>query len=236
MQIEVDYLESETWIEQDMRERFRWLRDNDPVYWSEKDEIWIITKYADVAYCSKRQDLFTSAEGVLPGLPVKLGLIDEAEPRHAQLRGLINKAFTPRMVAKLEGRFREIAKEAIDAVESKGECEFVKAISVPLPLRLIAHMMGVRPQDYDSFHRWSDHMIGAEGRLDDVETVTQASQAYAEYASYISAVIEDRRQNPRRPARASRPGTGRNPPAPDRPWPRSGCAPGRRAGSAAGPR
>jgi cytochrome P450 family 142 subfamily A polypeptide 1 len=85
----------------------------------------------------------------------------------------------------------------IDAVASKGECDFVEAISVPLPLRLIAHMMGVRPEDYDTFHRWSDHMIGAEGRLDDPEAVAKAGQAYAEYATYISQVIEDRRQNPR---------------------------------------
>jgi cholest-4-en-3-one 26-monooxygenase len=68
---------------------------------------------------------------------------------------------------------------------------------VPLPLRLIAHMTGGRPEDYDTFHRWSDHTIGAEGRLDDVEAVTKAGRAYAEYANYISRVIEDRRQNPR---------------------------------------
>ena len=197
MKIDVNYLESKTWVEQDMRERFRWLRENDPVYWSEQAEVWVITKYADVAYCSKHQELFTSAEGVLAGNPIKLGLIDEGEPRHAQLRGLINKGFTPRMVAKLEEPFREIVKDAIDAVASKGECDFVEAISVPVPLRLIAFMMGVQPDDYDTFHRWSDHMIGAEGRLDDPEVVAKAGQAYAEYANYISQVIEDRRQNPR---------------------------------------
>ena len=197
MKIDVNYLDSNTWVERDMRERFRWLRENDPVYWSEKDEIWVITKYADVEYCSKHQELFTSADGILAGNPVKLGLIDEGEPRHQQLRGLINKGFTPRMVAKLEAPFRKIAKDAIDAVASKGECDFVEAIAVPLPLRLIAHMMGVRPGDYDDFHRWSDHMIGAEGRLDEPEVVAQAAQAYAEYATYISKVIEDRRQNPR---------------------------------------
>ena len=197
MKIDVSYLESNTWVEQDMRERFRWLRENDPVYWSEMDKVWVITKYADVAYCSKHQELFTSAEGVLAGNPLKLGLIDEGEPRHAQLRGLINRGFTPRMVAKLEEPFREIVKDAIDAVASKGECDFVEAISVPVPLRLIAFMMGVRPEDYDSFHRWSDHMIGAEGRLDDAEAVARAGRAYAEYATYISQVIEDRRRNPR---------------------------------------
>jgi cytochrome P450 family 142 subfamily A polypeptide 1 len=197
MNVDVPYLASETWIESDMRERFRWLRNNDPVHWSEKDQIWIVTRFEDVAYCSKHQELFTSAEGVLEGLPVKLGLIDEAEPRHTQLRGLINKGFTPRMVSKLEERFREITTEVIDAVASQGECDFVEAISVPLPLRLIAHMMGVRPEDYDDFHRWSDHMIAAEGRLDDVEAVTKAATAFGEYAVYISGVIEDRRQHPR---------------------------------------
>ncbi|MEN8181439.1 MAG: cytochrome P450 [Myxococcota bacterium] len=197
MKIDVNYLDSKSWVEQDMRERFCWMRENDPVYWSENDEVWLITKYADVVYCSKHQELFTSAEGVLAGNPIKLGLIDEGEPRHGRLRGLINRGFTPRMVARLEEHFRGIVKEAIDAVASKGECDFVEAISVPLPLRLIALMMGVQPKDYDTFHRWSDHMIGAEGRLDDPEVVARAGQAYAEYATYISGVIEDRRQNPR---------------------------------------
>jgi cytochrome P450 family 142 subfamily A polypeptide 1 len=196
MKVDVNYLDSNTWVEQDMRERFRWLRENDPVYWSDQSDIWVITKYADVAYCSRHQEFFTSAEGVLAGNPFKLGLIDEGEPRHTQLRGLINKGFTPRMVAKLEDAFREITTEAIDAVASKGECDFVAAIAVPLPLRLIASMMGVRPEDYDTFHRWSDHMIGAEGRFDDPEAVAKAGQAYVEYATYISQVIEDRRRNP----------------------------------------
>ncbi len=147
MDVEVEYLESKNWDELEMRERFRWLRENDPVFWSEKDQLWVITKYEDVVFCSKNQDLFTSAEGVLPGSPGKLGLIDEGEPRHAKLRGLINRGFTPRMVAKLEERFREITKDCIDEVASKGECDFVEAISVPLPLRLIAHMMGIKPED-----------------------------------------------------------------------------------------
>ncbi|MBW2419266.1 MAG: cytochrome P450 [Deltaproteobacteria bacterium] len=196
MDIDVEYLHSKNWDEEAMRERFRWLRENDPVHWSEKDQLWIVTRYADIAYCSKHQELFTSAEGVLAGNPVKLGLIDEGEPRHTQLRGLINKGFTPRMVTKLEERFREITGDAIDAVASKGECDFVEAISVPLPLRLIAHMMGVRPEDYDTFHRWSDHMIGAYGRFDDIEATTNAGLAYGEYAAYITGVIEDRRANP----------------------------------------
>lgn len=197
MNVEVDYLESKNWGELEMRERFTWLRENDPVFWSEKDQFWVITKYEDVVFCSKNQDLFTSAEGVLAGSTGKLGLIDEGEPRHAKLRGLINRGFTPRMVGKLEEHFRQITKDCIDAVAKKGECDIVEALSVPLPLRLIAFMMGIKPEDYDRFHRWSDHMINAYGRFDDPEVTAKAGLAYVEYSSYISEVIADRRANPK---------------------------------------
>ena len=70
----------------------------------------------DVAYVSKGQELFTSEHGVRPGNPAKFGLIDEGEPRHAQLRKLVNRGFTPRMVKKLESVFRDLTSEAIDAV------------------------------------------------------------------------------------------------------------------------
>jgi cytochrome P450 family 142 subfamily A polypeptide 1 len=196
MDVDVAYLASESWDEQLMRARFRWLRENDPVRWSEKDGLWLVTKFEDVAWCSKHQELFTSAHGVRPGNATKLGLIDEEEPRHGQLRSLINRGFTPRMVKKLETVFRKITTEAIDRVAQKGECEFVEDIAVPLPLRLIAAMMGIREQDYDRFHHWSDAMIAAEGNMTDPEVIGRASAAYLEYDAYVTEIIEDRRRRP----------------------------------------
>ena len=134
MDVDVSFLDAENWNEQAMRERMRWLRQHDPVHWSEKDGVWLVTRYEDVVHVSKHQELFTSARGVRPGTDVKIGLIDEGEPRHGQLRGLINKGFTPRMVKKLEVTFRELTKRAIDAVTNDGQCDFVQSISVPLPL------------------------------------------------------------------------------------------------------
>ena len=103
-----------------MPERLRWLRENDPVHWSEKDDLWLVTQFDDVAYVSKHQELFTSAHGVRPGNATKIGLIDEGEPRHTELRNLINRGFTPRMVKKLETAFRAIVTESIDAVAAPG--------------------------------------------------------------------------------------------------------------------
>jgi cytochrome P450 family 142 subfamily A polypeptide 1 len=134
---------------------------------------------------------------VRPNNAVKLGLIDEDEPRHTQLRALINKGFTPRMVKELETVFRRLTTRAIDAIAARGECDFVKSISVPLPLWLIAAMIGIREEDYDRFHAWSDTMVAADGNYDKPEVVARAGRAYVEYAGYVTEIIEDRRRNPR---------------------------------------
>jgi cytochrome P450 family 142 subfamily A polypeptide 1 len=175
----------------------RWLRENDPVHWSEKSGLWIISKFADVAYVSKNPQIFCSGQGVRPSTPAKLSLIDEDEPRHTLLRKLINKGFTPRMVKKLEAPFREIVTEAIDAVAKRGECDFVDAISVPLPLLLIAEMIGIHKEDRKRFHHWSDAMIAGDGNLHNPEIMQAAANAFKEYAEYATKIIEDRRANPR---------------------------------------
>ena len=196
MNIDVSYVASESWDEA-MPERLRSLRENEPVFWSEKDQLWILTRFEDVQAVSKNQDVFTSAEGVRPSNPVKIGLIDEGEPRHGKLRSLINRGFTPRMVKILEKKFLEITTEAIDAVAKKGECDFVEAISVPLPLLLIAEMLGIEREAREDFHRWSDAMIAAEGNLDKPEIAQAAGLAFMEYSTYVGKIFEDRRANPR---------------------------------------
>src|SRR5262245_8991721 len=143
--VDVSYLASSSW-DAHMPERFRWLREHDPVRWSETDQVWLVTRYADVAYVSKHQELFTSSEGVRPGYGVKIGLIDEAEPRHGELRALINRGFTPRMVKQLEQVFRRLTTRAIDSIAGSPECDFVASVSVPLPLWLIAAMIGIREE------------------------------------------------------------------------------------------
>jgi len=195
MDVDVAYLDSDSWDER-MPERMRWLRENAPVYWSQQDGLWVLSRFEDVSFVSKNQQIFTSAEGVRPKNPVKLGLIDEAEPRHTQLRNLINRGFTPRMVKKLETVFRGLATDAIDAVAKDGECDFVEAISVPLPLLLIAEMMGIHKEDRKRFHEWSDAMIAGAGNFDKPEVMMKAATAYVEYTEYVTKIIEDRRQNP----------------------------------------
>jgi cytochrome P450 family 142 subfamily A polypeptide 1 len=197
MDVDCNFATADPWTGDAMSERLTWLRENEPVYWSEKTGVWIVTRYEDVELVSKNQDIFTSEHGVRPGTETVIGLIDEAEPRHGMLRALINRGFTPRMVKILEEKFRLITEEAIDAIAGKSECDFVASISVPLPILLIAEMIGIRKEDQESFHRWSDDLIAADGNRDKPEVMAAAGAAYVEYAQYLSEIFEDRRQNPR---------------------------------------
>jgi cytochrome P450 family 142 subfamily A polypeptide 1 len=195
--IDIDYGHAAAWTAE-MPERTRWLRENAPVFWSEKTEAFILTRFEDVVHASKHNDVFCSGEGVLPGkLSPKIGLIDEDEPRHGEMRDLINRGFTPRMVRKWEEAFQKITDEAIDEVANKGECDFVEDIAVPLPLILIAEMIGIRKEDRKRFHQWSDAMISAQGNMDNPEIIAKSGAAAMEYMTYVTAVIEDRREEPK---------------------------------------
>lgn len=197
MDIDIDFAQASSW-NQDMPERTRWLRENAPVYWSEKTNAFIISRYDDVVHVSKSHDVFCSGEGVLPGnMNAKIGMIDEDEPHHGEMRNLINRGFTPRMVRRWEEVFKRLTDETLDKIAAKGECDFVEDIAVPMPLILIAEMIGIRKEDRLRFHQWSDAMIGAQGNLDKPAITAAAGKAALEYYTYLIDIIADRRENPK---------------------------------------
>ena len=197
MDIDVDFAHADAW-DQDMKERTRWLRKNEPVFWSEPTGAFIITRFDDVVHVSKNNELFSSGQGVLPGpLNPKIGMIDEDEPRHQEMRSLINRGFTPRMVQQWSEIFQRITDEALDKIAGQSECDFVEDVAVPLPLLLIAEMIGIRAEDRGRFHQWSDAMIGAQGNLDKPELVAAAGKAAGEYFAYLVDIIESRRREPK---------------------------------------
>jgi cytochrome P450 family 142 subfamily A polypeptide 1 len=194
--LDVDFTDAQSW-DASMRDRMHWLCENDPVHWSERSRHWVITSFQGVSQVSRNHQLYHSGDGVRPGSPVKLPVIEDDEPRHTQLRRLINRGFTPRMVRTLEATFRQIATETIDAIAGRGECDFVADVAVPMPLLLIAEMIGIRPEDRERFHRWSDDLIAPQGNHDDPQIVESAGRSLREYGDYLTEIFEDRRKHPR---------------------------------------
>jgi cholest-4-en-3-one 26-monooxygenase len=172
---------------------YEWLRENAPVYRDEVNELWGISRHADVVYVSRHPELFCSGEGFRPKTPPDGSMISQDDPRHTRQRRLVYKGFTPKQVAGMEAHTRAIVTEILDAVGPAGRCDFTQDIAVPLPMIVIAEMLGVKVEDRDRLQAWSDELIkGADGKVTE-EIIAQ----FADFCTYITEVIEDRRVNPR---------------------------------------
>jgi cytochrome P450 family 142 subfamily A polypeptide 1 len=176
---------------------YRWLRANAPVYWDDASKLWVLSRYQDVFDVSKTPEVFSAAQGVLPESDAMVSIVCMDDPRHQRLRKLVNRGFTPRMVGLLAERVRELATQIVDDVARRGECDLVREVAVPLPLYIIAEMLGIRREDFDRFHDWSDRLIGVAGNYHDPVKLNDSVTAYAEYGAYLKDVFEDRRRHPR---------------------------------------
>ena len=181
----------------DAHPTYRWLRANAPVYWDEASRLWVLSRYDDVLYASKTPEIFSAAQGVLPDSDAMVSIVSMDDPRHQRLRKLVNKGFTPRMVALLEPKVRELAARILDQAEERGTCDLVRNVAVPLPLYIIAEMLGIRHEDFDRFHDWSDRLIGVAGNYHDPAKMNDSVTAFVEYGEYLKDVFRDRRETPR---------------------------------------
>src|SRR5581483_6539958 len=82
-------------------------------------------------------------------------------------------------------------------IAERGRCDLVRDVAVPLPLYIIAEMLGIRREDFDRFHSWSDRLIGISGNYHDPVKVNESVTAFMEYGNYLQDVFEERRREPR---------------------------------------
>ena len=140
---------------------------------------------------------------LLETLPIPLSealtarsLISSDPPVHGPMRSLVNRGFTPRRIAALEPRVREIARGLLDRIEPKGEFDLVKDFAIPLPVTVIAEMLGVEPERTEDFKRWSDVTVaGSTGSAAGLTPETLL-RAFSELSKYLIDVIEARRRRP----------------------------------------
>jgi cytochrome P450 len=125
-------------------------------------------------------------------------LLSEDPPRHAEMRNLVNRGFTPRRIAMWEPRVREFARAYVNDMRHAEEIDLVAALAMPLPVRVICEILGVEPERRDDFKRWSDRIIaGTTGSTRTVDPLTSGfAEAMKELAEYIRGVVAQRREQP----------------------------------------
>ncbi len=175
----------------DPYDAYAWLRHHAPVWWDPANGFWVVTRHEDVAFISTHSDLFCSSQGYRPNVGPDPSLISLDPPRHTALRRLINKGFTPRMVSQLEPHVRDIVRRTLDGVGPQGACDFVEDIAMPLPMLVIAELLGYPQEDWQRLQHWSDEMnIGDASHP--LDKVIEAYQAFCAYHEPIAAAKAER--------------------------------------------
>ena len=184
---------------QDPHPAYARIRADQPISWDEANELWVVSRHADVSYISMHADLFCSGQGVRPKEGASLSLIGLDGERHVRQRRLLNKGFTPSMIRAMEPRVREVVTEVLDEIAGRSSCDFVTDVAIPVPLVVIAELMGLPVEDRVQLGHWSDRMMGGEGRSDPNDpTMVDAGVAFGEYVAYLTEMVEERRQAHRR--------------------------------------
>jgi len=186
----------------DPHAEFRRLRREDPLPWYEgTGGAWCVLKHADVIEVSRDPQRFTSTRGIQLGMSdasarpqgVPPTILEMDPPAHNQHRKLVIRAFTPGATKQLETMVRQIARECLDEIEPGAVTDLVEALAVPLPMYVIAEMLGVPRSDRPNFKRWSDSLIEAGGGRRSAAT----DAMLGEMLLYFQAVLGERRRAPK---------------------------------------
>jgi cytochrome P450 len=187
------------------------LREADPVHFSAALQAWILTRYEDCLTVMRDNGTFSSdahnargqlaealqqqrRESPVGDVSTVLGV---DPPRHTEMRAIVNRAFTPRRVQALRPRIEEIARELLAAAPVAGEFELMTGLAQPLPVIVIAELLGVPAADRGRFKHWSNAIAATTNLLQTQEMQATTRQAVQEVVDYLGGFIRDRQREPR---------------------------------------
>ena len=191
---------------------YKILREHRPVHWNELFEAWIFARYDDVdavlmhpRFSADRAKARTRFSEMVRQQQEQFGPFSQAPtmltsdpPEHTRLRRLVSKAFTPRAVENLRPRIREIINGLLDGVAGRDTFDLVDEIAYPLPVIVIAELLGVPPEDRADFKRWSNDVVATlGGPFTSPDVIERARASLQEMVTYMSGAIAERRANPR---------------------------------------
>jgi cytochrome P450 len=195
---------------------YQMLRTGAPIFYLDSWNMWFCTRHEDVSsllrdnrlgheilrHATEEEAQLNSFDN-LPEHHQKRArmqgrwMIFRDPPDHNRLRGLVHKAFTPRMVRKMQTHIAEISEALLDEAEGRDEFDLINEFAVPLPVTVIAEMLGVPLEDRDQFKGWSDDLAGTLDLVgDNPDLWERAAIASSEFDLYFRALADQRRQDP----------------------------------------
>jgi len=173
------------------------LRRDAPVFEIASRGWWAVARHADVAFALRRPDLFSSSvNSDRADIPASETLLGSDPPAHGALRKRVEHAFTPRRIRTLTERLEGLAHELVEAFAARGACDVVASLAAPLPVTMIAELMGIDPARGNDFKLWADAIIArGTGRPSATERAVLDARV-AEFKAYLGDALEARRRAP----------------------------------------
>jgi cytochrome P450 len=189
------------------------LREEDPVHWNELYELWVVTRHDDVVWMTRHHELFSNAvfrNDPRPAYPdideSDLGLyeyvrnyqadqfIQHDRPEHLEMRKVVHSYFTPRAMEAWRPFVQKAVQELLDAAEHKGHMDVMKDVATPLPVLVIAQMMGVPAADRPHVRKLAEKLLNiGRGEHDRMKPLTEGMQGMIDY---VSPLVDERLTNP----------------------------------------
>jgi cytochrome P450 len=191
---------------------YAWLRDHDPVHWSESLNAWAVTRWEDVAAVFDRPETFSSdrfrrigeryasQRPAVQAVAEVLGhwLVFRDPPDHDRLRGLLQSSFTPKQLAASQGRIQRTVDALLDRVVARGAMDWIRDVAFPLPATVIAGMMGAPEEDLEPIKVWSDRLAAyLGGAVDARDNFAEASAGVGGLVDYFRTLLRERERQPR---------------------------------------
>ena len=187
----MDFLNPET-IDNPYPHYQKW-REDIPIWWAEDVGGWVLSRYDDVRAILKDAALFSSnSMGEMDQQAMALPLLTDDAPRHTQLRAIVNKAFTSRTLKDMEIEVANLVEELLDGMAGKKIIDISADFTIPLPVYIIARLMGIPEERADDFKRWSDALTGTS----EASSLEDRMPDIVEMADYFASLIPQRRENP----------------------------------------
>lgn len=191
---------------------YEMLRASSPILYAEDLNMWFISAYEDVSTLLRDHRFGRSIDHVLTreqrGLPPKPAhlapfnklsehsMFDKEPPDHTRLRSLVHKAFTPRRVENLRGQIQTITDQLLDAVQERGTMDMLADFAVPLPVTVIAELLGIPESDRHLLRPWSQDIVTMYELDHTQEQEHRAIQAAVEFSAYLRDLARERREHP----------------------------------------
>ncbi|HEY0431680.1 MAG TPA: hypothetical protein VGC61_07665, partial [Pyrinomonadaceae bacterium] len=194
------------------------LRANDPIYWSAENGYWILTRYADTASLIQSPKLSSNRMGAHAArMPdqvrahfsqffsaVSSWMLMIDPPDHTRLRGIVNKAFTPRVVENMRALIQQLIDNLLARVKPQKRMELMVDVANPLPAMVIAAMLGVPGSDQPQIKSWSDDISTALSGIDGARSKEEllalyeiAQKSYLALSAYFKEKVAELRSNPK---------------------------------------